>query len=557
MNLTEQKLYKFLDFEEFKKPYQRIIEEFANLSAAEDAKITIKKIRSVYPVLEFESSKFPEFKELLKKFRSNINKTLKDAGEVWLFVHEGPGYIKKSDSFRSLTNNYIPATISPLPGDQFVYRSVLIKEDIAKKLRLSDHCNFVELKSVKITAYAPDEFLIYIDDVEKKDIYDILNFYKNFADDRSKDYKSIIRELSDNTKIADDLGASTLSAFNGISYSVASKYKGAIEANIKGTYEGLQILLPPLFRRDEFSLNFNPNSPNTTMFYRNKKLTVKCVPIPVYDFDQDHLYLKSYKKTRPNQTWAASINTPAGDYGITSILNLFQTANYVTNIKEYPEPYDLSCLHKDSAILDEEIWLWLVARRNFRVNLSENSKTYFNNRFSGTINELFGEILPESCIKDAAAGSLVTDGFKRSYEDFCRFGTYKNSEDDAKEFGNNYLKNIEAFIRSAEGRDPNLKKLAEEQKKRISKKSGESEQKGNRSRIVNSVIDMTSIAKEIPYDKLISSIAGGFGYEMKDVKESVDWMIKEWGNKKQGWLKIMDVNGEKIVVRKIPGIERI
>ena len=546
MDLTEQKLYMSLGIEEFKKPYLRIIEGIASLNAGEDAKVKIKKIRELNPVLEFESSKFPEFRRILKKFKGNVNSTLKNVGEVWLFVHEVSGY---KDGYGSLVGEYVPATISPLPSDQFVYQSVFVNKKIASDLK--DYCNYVELKSVRVKAYSPDEFLIYVDEIEKKDIFDVIKFYKNFGDDRSKDYKSIVMELSDDEKASCDLGASTLSSFNGLSYSIASKHKQSIEPNIRGTYEGLQMLLPPLFKREEFSLNFTPNS---NVLPRNKKLKVVCKPIPVYDFDPDHLYLKSYNKTNPNQTWAASINTPSGSYSITEILNLFQTANYVTTVKEYPEPFDLSRLNANSAILDEEIWLWLVARRNFHVNLNKNSEAYFSRTFSGTISELFGEILPENCIKDAAAHSLVFEGFRRSFEDFCRFGTFENSGEDAKKFGNDYLKNIEGFIQSPEGRRFGLKELAAEQKKRIDKKSNLGKVGSN---VVNSTIDMTSIAKEIPYGVLVSSISSGFEYDVKDVQKSVEWVIKEWGNNSRGWLKIKHKNNEKIVERVIPEIERI
>jgi len=546
MNLTEQKLYKSLRLE-LKKRRQRIIEEVGDLTAGEDVEVRRKRVREIEPVLEFESKKFPEFKKLLKKFRNNINKELNDVGEVWLFVH-GDSSCKKL--YESFVDKYVPATISPLPSDQFWYKSVFINKNIVSESNLSGYCNRVELKKVKVRAYSPDDFLIYIDEIENKDIFDILKFYKNFGDDRSRNYRSIIRDLSDDRAIADDLGASTLSAFDGMSYSVASGYKHGIEPNIRGTYSRLQILLPPLFRREEFSLKFDPNS---NILHRNKKIKIKCKPIPVYDFDPDHLYLKSYQRTHPNQTWAALIGTPRGDYAITSILNLFQTANCVTNVKDYQEPYDLSQLNANSAILDEEIGLWLVAERNFHISLNASSIKGFNKSLSGTITEVFGEILPEPCIKTSAEYSLVNVGFQRSFEDSCRFGTFVNSEEDARKSGDSYLKGIEGLIHSAEGRF-GLKELASEQKKRISKKSGLGRKGSN---IVNSAIDMTSISKEIQYNVLISSIASGFGYNEEDVKKSVDWAIKNWGNTRQGWLKIKYKNNEKIIERVIPDIERI
>ena len=538
MDLTEQELYKHFGIEEFKKPYQRIIEEIANLNAGEDIKVKIKKIREINPVLEFESKKFPEFRKILKKFKSNINRELKNAGEVWLFVHE-TSPVKNE----SLVSEYLPATISPLPSDQFIYQSVFINKKIVSKLR--DHCNYVELKSVRITAYSPDEFLIYVDEIEKKDIFDVLKFYKNFGDDRSREYRNIVSELSGEKDIAYDLGASTLSAYNGLSYSISTEYKQSIEQNIKNIYSGLQILLPPLFRKDEFSLNFTPNS---SIFYRNKRLKIICKPIPVYDFDQNHLYVKSYEKTCPNQTWAALVNATF-NRGLYSLI-LLQTANYVTNIslKKYPEPFNISELNENSAILDEEIWLWLVARRNFHINLSESSIKYFNKTLSGTINELFGEILPETCIKTVAEYSPINEGFKRSFETFCRFGNLDNSNEDSAKFSNKYLKNIETFNPDSGG-EP----LLNAWKDAVSKQKRRSDIKGKRSRIAHAVINMTAISREIPYNIAISSIASGFGYDETSVRETVDWAIKNWGHETFGHLKIQyNERNEKIIKRLTP-----
>lgn len=538
MDSTEQKLYKSLGIEEFKKPYQRIIEEIAHLSAGEDAKVKIKKIREINPVLEFESSKFPEFRRILKKFKNNINKELTNVGEVWLFVHED-----SSVKSESLVSGYVPATISPLPSDQFIYQSVFISKNVVPEL--TDHCNYVELKKVKVSAYTPKEFLIYIDEVVKKDIFDVLKFYKNFGDDRSRDYRSIIRELSDEREISDDLGASTLSASNGLSYSISSQHKHSIEPNIKSTYGNLQVLLPPLFQRKEFSLNFNST---LKILDGRKKLRVVCKPIPVYDYDDSHLYLKPYQKTHPNQTWAGLVTAPGLNRPV-SALDLLQTVNYLTNIpfRKY-EPFDISELKTSSAILDEEIWLWLIARRNFHINLGENSKKHFKKALSGTINELFGEILPDACIKSAAEYSLMNAGFKRSFETFCRFGKYENSNEDAGEFGNKYLKNIENFYPDKTG-----KPLMDIWKDAALKHKRRAYTRGKRSRIVYAVADMTAIAREIPYNTAVSSISSGYGYDENEVRNTVDWAIKNWGHEKFGHLKTAHgKNNEKIIKRVSP-----
>jgi len=110
------------------------------------------------------------------------------------------------------------------------------------------------------------------------------------------------------------------------------------------------------------------------------------------------------------------------------------------------------------------------------------------------------------------------------------------------------LKNIETLISQEERKEYSLKED-------ILRRGRIIEKKGEWSRISNSVKDMTSIAKEIPYETLISSISSGQGYDIKNVREGVDWTIKNWDNIREGNLKIKYENNEKIVVRLIPGIE--
>ena len=110
------------------------------------------------------------------------------------------------------------------------------------------------------------------------------------------------------------------------------------------------------------------------------------------------------------------------------------------------------------------------------------------------------------------------------------------------------MNNIETFINEEERNGYSLKARVREQKKKVYKK-------GEWGAITNAVMAMTSIAKEIPYETLISSISSGQGYDIKNVREGVDWTIKNWDNIREGNLKIKYENNEKIVVRLIPGIE--
>jgi|GEM_PF-3867927 len=492
--------------DEYGRLYPSVIEEVANLYKNLGFDTKIKRIREIRPVLEFEDKKFQQFRDLMKRLRKPFQ-ILKNLGIVWMFVHD-TNLIKKSKS--ALIEGYLPAEISPLP-DGRVYQSVFVNKEYREKIQ--SH-SLVELRKVR-TEY-DGQVLIYVDEIELIDKIKWVNYYQDFGRDMSKDYQKIMREFSMEKDIGDYLGAGTMSADNGLAYSIASDNKHAIFSNIHSAYRGLQLSLPPIFRKEHFQLKFAPSS---NIFYKNKKISILCDPYPLYDFDES-LKPLSYSNSLHNQTLSALTKRPQD---VLDTLSLFQTENLITNIDEFEyssEPFNLSLMNSDMGILDEEIWLWLISRRNFIAHSALKVNEFFVKNLSNSISDMFTEILPENCLITATKYSLMNEGYKRSFEGFCRLDITKDDRSSAKKFAEGYLYNFE-HINSEIGIERSEKYIYA-MAKDAQKRSGVDKKK---KLIQNAINGMTGIAKKIPYNAMIEAIKQDFGFSTEMIE---DVLNREW-----------------------------
>ncbi len=445
--------------------------------------------------IEFKSKKIEEFELLLNKLKTanNIGKTLKDVGYAYLFPFNQASI--ESKFLAQQTSNYIPSIISPLPMSN-VYQEVFVKKG------LENRYGYVRIAESKTEYYQfLNELVIFIEDIEK---VDEIKSYEHFSKSMGNEYQKIFNELFYQDKpLSADVACSSLSADAGLSYSLASNFKNLLKPNILDAYLSIQKLLPVQFRKEPFYLQLNPNH---NIFIKGKKLKACFYPQNIYNFDNE-LTIQSYHTAKANQTLAGLTSQQTT---MNKVLDVFSKANLITDLDKSVDNERDNIFNNSIPIIDEELSIWLIHRRNF--SLLTNSD-FFIDKFS---NFLKGYVeLPDDLIKFSVSHSPLKDGFERSFQGFHRLGILKNTKD----YSRDYQIRFEDFISKTRANKSIFMKYIEEMTKNKS---------GDESKIENAIKTILFISPRIPYMETIQTLENNLSVKKENIDKVIKGLDKWW-----------------------------
>lgn len=444
--------------------------------------------------IEFKSKKIKDFEFLLNKLKTavNIGKTLKDVGYAYLFPFNQASV--ESKILAQQASNYIPSIISPLPMSN-VYQEVFVKKG------LENRYGYVRIAESKTEYYhVLNESVIFIEDIEK---VDEIKSYEHFSKNMSNEYQKIFNELFYQDKsLSADVACSSLSADAGLSYSLASNFKDLLKPNIHDAYLSIQKLLPIHFRKEPFYLQLNPNH---NILIKGKKLKACFYPQNVYNFNND-LTIQSYHIAKTNQTLAGLTSQQTT---MNKLLDVFSKANLITDLDKSVDNERDSIFNNSIPIIDEELSIWLIHRRNF--SLLTNSDSFID-KFSNFLKRDYTE-LPDELIRFSVSHSPLKDGFERSFQGFHRLGVLKNTE----EYSKDYRIRFEGFMEKA--RDSNFMKYIEKMTKNKS---------GDESKIENAIKSILLISPRLPYRETVQTLENSLSVNKEKIDKVIKGLDKRW-----------------------------